>query len=330
MVSVLNGITILSDSKILGLILGFNNHMSQTDTVATVKQVPLKDIIPDSGQPRKNFDVGRLGDLMKSIQKHGIMNPLMIEKKDEGYQLIDGERRFRAATALKLKTVPAIVRPPLADVERIVEQFHLQEQHEGWSSTEKAVAAGNLARTLGVGVNDVARMLSIPETTVSRWLALSDLAKNKEFVKYDIPIEYARKIVSLRKFAKSTYESEIGEEFTPKMSDDLEMAIIERIRSREVTIPAHLVKVRDTFKADPKQIAKFIKNKGTSIAKMFLQSDAKLQSHVRNLLIFSGGVTHHANMIEQLGGIKVIENSPDMVSKLRNVQNSIDNILGKR
>lgn len=69
-----------------------------------ILQIPLKNIVPDAEQPRKNFDPERMADLIGSIKKHGIISPLQVQDIGNGtYLLEDGERRFRAATELGLK-----------------------------------------------------------------------------------------------------------------------------------------------------------------------------------------------------------------------------------
>ena len=73
-------------------------------------QIPLEKIFPNPHQPRKQFGHSELEDLANSIKEHGIIQPLIATKAGDGYQLIAGERRLRAAKIIGLKTVPVIVR----------------------------------------------------------------------------------------------------------------------------------------------------------------------------------------------------------------------------
>lgn len=75
-----------------------------------VLQIPIDDIKPNPQQPRQQFDHDALEDLISSIKAHGIIQPLIVIKHGSGYQLIAGERRFRAARTLGKKKVPVIVR----------------------------------------------------------------------------------------------------------------------------------------------------------------------------------------------------------------------------
>ena len=77
---------------------------------SSVLQVPIEDIIPNRFQPRLNFDEQGLKELADSIKEHGIIQPLVLRKLGDKYEIIAGERRFRASKLAGLKKIPAIVR----------------------------------------------------------------------------------------------------------------------------------------------------------------------------------------------------------------------------
>ena len=74
-----------------------------------ILQIPLVDIIPNQFQPRMNFDEQELEELAQSIREHGIIQPLVLRKMGQKYEIIAGERRYRAAGMVGLQTVPAII-----------------------------------------------------------------------------------------------------------------------------------------------------------------------------------------------------------------------------
>ena len=76
----------------------------------TVLQVPVEDIIPNRFQPRLNFDEQGLKELADSIKEHGIIQPLVLRKLGDKYEIIAGERRFRASQMAGKETIPALVR----------------------------------------------------------------------------------------------------------------------------------------------------------------------------------------------------------------------------
>lgn len=77
--------------------------------VASVIEIDLDKIDPNPNQPRKSFDENDLGDLIASIAKDGVLQPVLVRRTGERYQLIAGERRLRAARRVPLRTIPAIV-----------------------------------------------------------------------------------------------------------------------------------------------------------------------------------------------------------------------------
>src|SRR3990167_11029019 len=76
----------------------------------TILSIPISSIVPEANQPRQYFDPAKLEELKNSIAKHSVLVPIAVMAQDNGkYLLIDGERRYRASLALKLKDIPAIV-----------------------------------------------------------------------------------------------------------------------------------------------------------------------------------------------------------------------------
>jgi len=72
-------------------------------------EIPLEDIVPNRFQPRLTFDMEALNDLAKSIKEHGIIQPLVVRRLQDKYEIIAGERRYKAAAIVGLKKVPCIV-----------------------------------------------------------------------------------------------------------------------------------------------------------------------------------------------------------------------------
>lgn len=74
------------------------------------QELPLKDIVPNPHQPRQVFDAEKLAELVESIKLHGVIQPLVVRKHGRKYEIVAGERRWRASKEAKLKTVPVIIR----------------------------------------------------------------------------------------------------------------------------------------------------------------------------------------------------------------------------
>lgn len=250
----------------------------------TVEEIELSSIRPDPNNPRKKFDATGIANLATSIKEKGIKNPLTVEKTKQGwYMLIDGERRFRAATELGLKVVPVFIRESQSDQDRLIEQFHLQEQHEAWSPLEKARAVGRLAKLSGLDVATMARQLSLPPRTVADYANFAKLAASDQFAKSEIPLSFASPLNSIGAFVRKTFLDDLKEDFTKEEEAELQVAIIGRIRSGEITKSSEITKLRDSVKSDPKIVKKFVADNKLTLNQLFVKTDAKAAHHYRNV-----------------------------------------------
>jgi chromosome segregation DNA-binding protein len=82
----------------------------EVDEQEKVEEIPLKEIRPNPYQPRRIFDEKAIEELKQSIIEHGVLQPIILRKTIRGYEIVVGERRFRAAKAANLEKIPAVVR----------------------------------------------------------------------------------------------------------------------------------------------------------------------------------------------------------------------------
>lgn len=293
-----------------------------------VEIVPLSKIQADANQPRKNFDPARLANLIGSIKKHGIMNPLIVEQKGNGYVLVDGERRFRSAQEIGLKEVPVIVVPAQSDAERLIQQFHIQEQHEGWSSVEKATAMARLAETLKVSTKELGKMLELPNRTVETYTAFASLLARKEFEKHETPIVYASRIVGLKIRVRRAF-AKAEQEFTKEDEHDLELAIISRIKRGDIRTPKDVVKVGDAAQVDFESIRRFSKNDKMTVQRLFLDSQAKVAYHFRNISAAASMLQAHVGGGMKLKVQNLFEGNKSAIENLKKGRDALDELLAK-
>lgn len=141
-----------------------------------VLYVDINDIRPNSAQPRKNFDEVKLGELASSIRTNGVIQPLIVRESTSGYELVAGERRWRAARIAGLRTVPCIVRNfddrqnaivaiienmQREDLDPIEEALGLKSMTEKYGFTQEQVSA-SLGRSRTYITNSI-RLLKLPE-----------------------------------------------------------------------------------------------------------------------------------------------------------------------
>ena len=150
-----------------------------------IKEVPvdtklkIAEIEPNSLQPRKEFNEDALAELADSIKKFGVIEPLIVTKKGKGYQIIAGERRWRAARLAGLKEVPVIIRE-FTDRESMEVALIENLQREDLNAVEEAMAYQSLINVYNLKQDEVAERVSKSRTTITnslRLLKLSDKVK---------------------------------------------------------------------------------------------------------------------------------------------------------
>lgn len=139
-----------------------------------LRDVPVGAITPNPHQPRLHFDEESLGDLAASIREVGVLQPVLVRPVGDGYQLIAGERRWRAAQRAGLTMIPAIVRDSdeLATVEQaLIENLHRQDL----TALEEAAAYQQLIEDFGLTHDGVARRVGKSRAAVTNTLRLMQL-----------------------------------------------------------------------------------------------------------------------------------------------------------
>jgi ParB family transcriptional regulator, chromosome partitioning protein len=139
-------------------------------TVLTL--VPLRDVRPNPDQPRKHFDEDKLGELAASIKAHGLLQPIVVRRVPDGFELLAGERRFRAAQLAGIDRLPALVR----EVEDPLEIALIENlQREDLSPLEEAEGLAALIARHGYSHREVADLIGKSRPYVSNTLALTRL-----------------------------------------------------------------------------------------------------------------------------------------------------------
>lgn len=295
-----------------------------------IEKIALALIEPDENQPRKNFNAAKLAFLMKSIERYGIKSPLTIQKTTTGkYILVDGERRYRAAKELGLKEVPAVIEEPMSDTDRLVLQFHVQEQHEGWSPLEKAIAVANLSESLGVPVMALAEMLSIPHQTISAYTSFSKLIERNTFQKYEVPIDFASEIIKLRRFVKRSYRDILKQDFDKERERSLELAIISRAKKGEIQTAGDILRITDIIRSNPKLIEKFIDDEKLTIDKMYIAGDGEIMRNFRHIKFNSFTTTGLLKKALKLKTYEYLRDDKEAVNRIKDLYDTAKELLAK-
>ena len=146
-------------------------QMQENDVLKNLK---ITEVEPNREQPRKRFDQEALEELADSIKEYGLIQPIVVSKKDGYYSIIAGERRWRASKIAGLKEIPAIIRE---DDEKINSEISLIEnmQREDLNPYEKALGIRNLIYNYGLSQEIVAKKLGKSRSTVANWVRVLNL-----------------------------------------------------------------------------------------------------------------------------------------------------------
>jgi len=144
-------------------------------TEAGAIEISIARVRPNPHQPRKRFDEQGLASLTESIVEHGVLQPILVTETVDGYQLVAGERRLRAAQAAGLERIPAVVRQ-LADRDQLELALVENLQREDLDPLETAEAYRQLIDDFGFSQDDVASRVGRARSTVANTLRLLDLA----------------------------------------------------------------------------------------------------------------------------------------------------------
>ena len=146
-----------------------------------IKNIPLSDIIPRDDQPRKQFSSDSLKELSKSIELHGVIQPIIVRKIDDKYEIVAGERRYRASLLAGLKEIACIVKD--MDVENASKLALIENiQREDLNPIEEALAYRHLVQEYNLKQEDIGMSLGKSRTYITNTMRLLNL--EEKIIKY--------------------------------------------------------------------------------------------------------------------------------------------------
>ena len=168
-----------------------------------IVELPLSELRPNPYQPRKKFDDEALEELSLSIKEHGVFQPIIVKKTIKGYDIVAGERRFRASKKAGLTTIPAIIKD-FSDDEMM--QISLLEnlQREDLTAIEEAKAYKSIIEASGITQEELATRVGKSRSHITNMLGLLKLPLNiQDLVLYNkLSMGHARVLSKLEDAAK--------------------------------------------------------------------------------------------------------------------------------
>jgi ParB family chromosome partitioning protein len=175
------------------------NASGQPQNQSDVNIVPLEALVPNPRQPRKNFAPDALEELAASIRSQGIVQPLLVRPAENGcYEIVAGERRWRAAKLAELTEIPVLVRQ-LSDMEVMAAALIENLQREDLNPLEEARAMATLREQFGLSQDDLASTLGKSRPAIANTLRLLNLDEEAQEALENgrISAGHARAVLSL-------------------------------------------------------------------------------------------------------------------------------------
>jgi ParB family chromosome partitioning protein len=163
-----------------------------------IKNIPISEIVPSPYQPRTVFDEERIDELCQTIKTHGVIQPIVVRMRNNKFEIIAGERRFRAVTKLGMETIPAIVRE-INDAQAASIALIENLQREGLTAIEEAVAYQRLMEIHQLTQESLAQRLGKSQSTIANKIRLLHLCEPVKLALMERKIteRHARALLSL-------------------------------------------------------------------------------------------------------------------------------------
>lgn len=215
-----------------------------------VQHISLNEIRPNPYQPRRNFDPTALEELAESIKETGVLQPIILrESSVKGYEIIAGERRFRASKLAEKETIPAIVRA--LDEEKMMQVAILENlQREDLTSLEEAEAYSLLMNKLGLTQEEVAKRLGKSRPYIANYLRLLGLPEEvKQLLQHnELSMGQARTLLSLKDKSKmaALAKKAIKDSLTVRQLEQLVIQMNEPKKEKKIKVEEKPFYIRES------------------------------------------------------------------------------------
>lgn len=220
-----------------GLGKGLGALLPDLNQDESVREVPLKELRPNPYQPRKQFDKESLAELGRSIKRHGLVQPLIVRKSIHGYEIVAGERRFRAAEMVNLERVPVVIRE--CDEDQMMEIALIENlQREDLNPLEIATAYQKLMDHLSLTQEELAERVGKGRSSIANFLRLLQLPPEiqDEVSRGTLSMGHARALLAIKEkeLQKKVAKQVVKERLSVRQLEELTQKITQA-RSKQQT-----------------------------------------------------------------------------------------------
>ncbi|NEU32651.1 nucleoid occlusion protein [bacterium LRH843] len=223
-------------------LFGFYDKQAEVEASGNeeVKQIAIADIVPNRFQPRTIFDEERIAELAQTIRTHGVIQPIVVRKFGDKYEIIAGERRWRAVTSLGWDAIPALVKE-FNDSQTASIALIENLQREGLTAIEEAIAYAKLIEIHGLTQESLAQRLGKGQSTIANKLRLLHLPEivHQAIMERNITERHARALLSLK-------------------DEELQIKVLEEIIEKSLNVKQTEERIKQFFEGQPVQKKKII------------------------------------------------------------------------
>lgn len=234
--------------------------VEKKDEKGTVGEVELSKVQPNPDQPRTHFKPEEIEELANSIKKEGLLQPILVNKVGDHYQIIAGERRWQACKSLDMKTIP--VRFWTADNDKALELALIENiQRSDLNPIEEAYGYKRLMERKGMTQSEVAQTVSKGRSTIANALRLLDLPEEAQQLLFEEKISagHARAILSIPtpEGRKTLTNKLVNEKLSVRETESIARLLSGRDKSKEVGTSKRLP-TPASFKKAARSLSKFL------------------------------------------------------------------------
>ena len=251
------GLDSIGTGKGRGLDALINTGDVQTEGTSNLSEIPINLIEPNPNQPRREFDEEAMKELANSIQEIGIITPITLRQMSDGkYQIIAGERRWRASQQAGLKSLPAYIRT--VEDENVMEMALVENiQREDLNAIEIALAYQHMADTLGMTQERIADRVGKSRTAITNYMRLLKLPAQIQMAlkNRDMDMGHARALLALdspsaqikmfKDVQKNGYSVRKVEEMVQLLKKGEDLQTIKKAFPAKTQLPHEYVLLRD-------------------------------------------------------------------------------------
>lgn len=192
------GALIADAAPVESVAIAKEENSGQGDSADSIRYIKTFDIMPNANQPRKTFDEEKLQELANSILQNGLIQPIVLRKKDKGYEIVAGERRWRAAIKAGLTEVPCLVRE-LNDEQNMLIAIIENMQREDLNPIEEAEGLHQMVTTYGMTQEQISRSVGKSRPYITNSLRLLKLPEYVRGLVSDgkISAAHARTVITI-------------------------------------------------------------------------------------------------------------------------------------